>query len=479
MAYDFDVIVIGAGPAGLTAAKTAAAIGKRVALIEKDKLGGSCTWSGCVPSKTLIKSAETAYFVQQFKKRGLQGTCEDIDSSFVMNHVRETIERIYQADSPEIIKKLGITVLSGTPELLNNHQLQVNSKTISFSKMIVATGSRPCIPPIEGIDSVDYLTNETFFNLKKLPRSMIILGGGPIGCELASALNRLGVKITIIEFCAQILAKDDPECAAIVAGCMRAEGVTIHVSCKAQKVAQAHNSVIVTYSNEKNESQEVSAESLFIATGRIANSDGIGLEKIGVATQRSFITANCYLQTSASNIYACGDVTGPYLFSHMAWHQGVTAGRNASIPLFKKKMNYDELVWVTFTAPEIASVGLNEQQARDQYGNGVEVFSVPYNKLDRAIMDANEIGLAKFICDRSGNLLGAQIVGERAGEIISTVQIALKAKLNLARLSSTIFPYPTYGELLWHASKMAYLSQLNKSFLIMCARFFFGKNEKK
>jgi pyruvate/2-oxoglutarate dehydrogenase complex dihydrolipoamide dehydrogenase (E3) component len=479
MNYDFDVIVIGAGAAGLTAAKTTAGFGKSVALIEKAKLGGSCTWTGCVPSKTLIKSAETAYFVNLFKKRGLQGTCKDIDSSYIMHHLRQTVERIYENHTPELLLKSGVEALFGSPKFLDSHHISLNGKTISFNKAIIATGSRPCIPKIEGIDSVNYVTNENFFSMEVLPKSMIILGGGPIGCEIASALNRLGVKVTIIEGCPQILSKGDLECVQIVADVMSEEGVTIKTNSIVKKVSQANNLIAIEYSDQLKKMHEATAESLFVATGRLGNSDQLGLESLGMRIQKTFIQTNKYLQTSISNIYACGDITGPYLFAHMAWHQAVAAAHNACNYFFKKKMDYHDLIWTTFTAPEIAALGLTELQARECYGDSIYVIKIPYAKFDRAIMDANEIGLGKFIYKKSGKLIGAHIVGERAGEIIGAVQFAKKAKMSLNTITNTILPYPTYVELFWKASKKMYVIKLlNNPFIRFMRTLFFKKIEK-
>ena len=375
MAYDYDIVVIGGGAAGLTAAKAAVRLYKKVALIERDRLGGGCTWTGCVPSKTLIKSAETAYFAHLFKKRGLQGSCPDIDSSFVLNHVRQTSERIYQMNTPEILAQEGITVIKGFPEFVTPTQLTVAGKTITFKKAIIATGSRACIPPIKGLDEVPYFTNETFFSLEKFPKSMIILGGGPIACEIGSALNRLATRITIIESNPVILCKNDVECIDVIADAMSKEGVQIITNaCIVRVYKKSQETIAVVYRTHDGNTAEMEAQTLFVGAGRTANTDGMGLEKIGVDSHNTHIIADKYMRSTVANIYVCGDVTGPYLFAHMAWHQAAVAARNASIPFFKKRMDYTQLAWVTFTAPEIAGIGLTEAQARAAYGDSIDVI---------------------------------------------------------------------------------------------------------
>lgn len=480
MAYDYDIVVIGGGAAGLTAAKAAVRMYKKVALIEKDRLGGGCTWTGCVPSKTLIKSAETAYFAHLFKKRGLQGNCPDIDSSFVLNHVRQTSQRIYELNTAQMLEEEGITVIEGCPEFITPHDLLVNGKPITFKKAIIATGSRATIPLIPGIDEVAYVTNETFFLLEKFPKSMIILGGGPIACEIGSALNRLATRITIIESNAYILGKNDVECIEVITQAMTKEGVQIITNACIVRVYKKSEQVIgVVYRNPDGTTSEVEAEMLFIAAGRTANTDGLGLEKIGVNICHSYIITDTYMRSSIPNIYAAGDVTGPYLFAHMAWHQAAVAARNASIPFFKKRMDYTQLAWVTFTAPEIAGIGLTEAQARAAYGDRIDIIRIPYSQLDRAIMDATEVGLGKFICDRKGNLLGAHIVGERAGELISALQIGKTFRMSFMRVIDTVIPYPTYTELLWHGSKRAYINHLERSIVMKIIRWFYKQRERK
>ncbi len=468
MKYDYDMLVVGAGAAGLTAAKTAKGFGKRVALVEKtDRLGGECTWTGCIPSKTLIKTAAVAHYTKQLDRYGLQSkTPLAIETTNVMSYVRAVIEQDYQSHTPDKVKALGIDVLFGNLRFIDQHIVDLDGRTISFSKAIISTGSHPFVPPIDGIDSVSYLTNENLFSLDTLPRSMIILGGGAIGCEMASALNRLGVAITIIEMNDRILPKEDVQLVGMLTATMEQEGVTIITSAKATKVEQQSDMVCLSYEDKAGSVQKIKAERLLIAVGRRPNLDGLALDQVGISTTAKAIVVDTTLRTGAKNIYAAGDVVGPYQFSHMAWYQAVLAARNAIIPLFKKKVNYDDVLWVTFTAPELARAGLTEEQARVQYGDRIAVYEQPYRSLDRAITDQATNGLAKFIVGSNGQLLGMHMLGARAGDSIHEVQLAKSCKIPLSTLASVIHAYPTYAEINWHAAKQAYISKLKGNFFV-------------
>ncbi len=487
MKFDYDIIVIGGGGGGLTAAKTARGFGRRVALVEnKNRLGGECTWTGCVPSKALIKTAQAAFFVHKFHDFGLQFSSPvSVDTTNVMDHVRAVIRNVYSTHTPDLIEQQGIDVIFGEPKFVDKHHILINSSMhnnptarkmngeISAKKYIIATGSSPSIPPIDGIDTVDYLTNETLFDLKTLPKSMIILGAGPIGAEMASALNRLGVSITMIEMQKRILPHEDEELVTMLTETLTNEGVTILTSLRATQVAKDGAHVVVTGEDAEGAVQKVRAETLLVAVGRRPNSAGLGLESAGVQTNRRGIIVDNTMRTTAKNIYACGDVVGPYLFSHMAWHQAVVATRNAIIPLFKKRMDYAHVIWVTFTAPELATCGLTEVAARERYGDTIKVYRRSYADIDRGRTDLATNGMLKVITDKKGKILGAHILGEHAGDIIHELQLAKIRGIRLGDLQSMIHAYPTYAELNWHAAKSAYLDQLERNMLIRIAKRLF------
>ncbi len=480
MKYEYDVLVIGGGAGGLTASKTAHGLGKRVALLEKtDRLGGECTWTGCIPSKALIKVADVAYTAKHLDRYGLRSSSIALDTSNVMPYVRSVIQDDYTSHTPDKIRNFGIDVLFGDVQFIDTHHVKLDERTISFDKAIITTGSHPFVPPIEGLDSVSYLTNENLFNLDVLPQSLIILGGGAIGAEMASALNRLGVAVTIVEMNDRILPKEDAELVAMLTETLMQEGVQIMTGMKATKVEKQGSDTQVICTDKNGKTQTIQAEKLLIAVGRRPNSQGLGLESIGVQANTKGIVVNNRLQTTVKNIYAAGDVVGPYQFSHMAWYQAVTAVRNALIPLFKQKVNYQNVIWATFTAPELASAGLNEEQAREKYGDAITVYRKPYAEIDRAVTDRTTNGLAKFICDKKGYLIGIQILGARAGDIIHEAQAIKSLKKRFESLHSVIHAYPTYAEITWHAAKNAYIYRLKGNFFVKLIERLFIRSTGK
>ncbi len=476
MKYMYDIIVIGGGAAGLTASQTAKGLGNRVALIEKtDRLGGECTWTGCVPSKTLIKTAQVAWHAKHLETYGLKTDAMPVlDTSNVMPYVRAIGQEDYRSHTPHNIKDKGIDVLFGQLKFLSPYEVDLDGRTITFSKAIITTGSSPFVPPIKGLDTVEYFTNENFFSLDRLPQSLLILGGGAIGCEMASALNRLGVEVSLIEMHERLLTKEDAQVVALLTETMAQEGVKIYTGMKATRVDQENGNVALHVEDTRGKVQMLSAEKLFISVGRTPNIEGLALEKLGVETTKKNIMTDEKMRTSVKNIYAAGDVVGPYLFSHMAWYKGMVAARNATIPLFKEKINYDAVAWVTFTAPELARMGLTEDEAQERYGT-IKVITKPYHELDRAVTDRTTNGLAKYILDKKGLLIGVHIVGSRAGELLDELVFAKQQRIPFYEIGSMVHVYPTYSEMNWHAAKKAYIDHLENSFFIKLLKKVTGR----
>ncbi|MCK5706412.1 MAG: FAD-dependent oxidoreductase [Candidatus Aureabacteria bacterium] len=444
----FDMVVIGGGSGGLFAASVANTLGAKTCLIDKKRLGGDCTWYGCMPSKSLIKSAAVA---EHFKKREafglkLSGNA-NIDASGVMSHVQEIINDIGEHEKPSVFEERGITVIIGPPKFLNENTLEVNNEKITFKKCIISTGSHPLILPIEGLQDIDYLTNETVFSLEKLPDSLIVLGGGPIGVELSQALNRLGVKVSIVEMMDRILFREDNEVSPFVEKKLVDEGVKLYTGQKAVKFAKENGHVVVTLEDKDKKSSSLSASRVLAAIGRAPNVEGLDLEKAGVKYSRKGIEANAHLQTTNKKIFVCGDVVGPYQFSHVAAYQAYVAVRNA---LFRKiawsKVSYINVPWATFTDPELARVGFTEIEAREKYSK-IKVYKTPYSNVDRSKTDVATEGLIKVITDKKGYVVGAHVVGSDAGEIIQGFLIAKSLKIKLEKLASILFIYPTLSEL--------------------------------
>ncbi len=472
--FDYDCIVIGGGSAGLTAAKFARGVGKKVALIEKtDHLGGECTWTGCIPSKTLIHTAHVAHDVKNLAGVGLRANnAISFDTQNVMAYMQSVIKDVYATHTPDVLRKDGVDVLFGEPQFVDAHTIILNDKKLYANKFIITTGTSPFVPPIDGIDSVDYLTNETIFNLKELPKSLLILGGGAIGSELSSALNRLGVHVQVIEMQERILMHEDAELVERVSKQLKQEGVQLLTGMRATKIEQNGNQITVTCVDNNNKEQKVTADKLLVAVGRRPNVDSLQLENAGVQTNKRGIVVDNYLRTTTKNIFACGDVVGPYLFSHMAWYQAVIAARNAFIPFFKKKVDYNNVVWCTFTAPELATLGLTEEKARAKYGDSIKIYRHEYKHIDRGHTDNALNGLLKVICDKKGYIVGGGIVGERAGELLHELQLAKVKGIEFINIESVIHAYPTFSDLIWYSARKAYAQELENNWFVKFAKKF-------
>ncbi|WP_051056328.1 dihydrolipoyl dehydrogenase family protein [Halanaerobium saccharolyticum] len=454
--YNYDIVVIGGGAAGLTAAFTANGLNKKVALIEKDRLGGECTWKGCVPSKALLKSAKVAHQIQEADKYGVKSDFE-IDDKRVMDYVHSVQEKIYQKENPKVLAEKGIDFIDAQAEFVDNHTLKVGENKISADKIIIASGSLPFIPAIEGVEKISYLSNENLFELEKLPESLLIIGGGPIGIEMAQAFNRLGVEVSLVQRSEQILKKEEASFSQRLRKKLAQEGVNFFIGFEAVKF-EKKDKIILTAADNNGDVKQIKAEKVLIAAGRKANVESLKLDKIGLKTSRQGIVTDKKMRTNINNIYACGDVVGPYRFSHISYQEGITAAVNAVSPLAFKKMNYENIIWVTFTDPELAHLALTEAEAKEKYGNQIKVYELDYSDLDRAVTES-ENGKAKFICDKRGKLLGAHIIGDRAGEIIHACQILKTFNLPLKKLQSVIHAYPTYSEIIRDAAKKSYISE--------------------
>jgi pyruvate/2-oxoglutarate dehydrogenase complex dihydrolipoamide dehydrogenase (E3) component len=447
MKYDYDLIVIGAGSAGLFAASIANTLGAKTCLIEKRKLGGDCTWFGCVPSKALLKSAKVAHTINDASRFGLNLGDLNLDTDKVMSHVRGVIDEVAKEETPEVFEKRGITVIIGSPQFIDSNTIEINSKQIRAKKFIICTGSHPLVIPIEGLEGIDYLTNESIFSLDKLPDSLLVLGGGPIGVELSQALSRLGVKVTIIEMMDRILFREEEEIASVVEEKLISEGIFIVAGKKAISFNKKDGKVYVTVEDKHKEKEELSADNVLVAVGRAPNISGLGLEKAGVEYNNKVIVVNAYLQTTNKNIFAAGDIASPYQFTHVAAYQATVAVRNA---LFKRlawqKASYENIVWATFTDPEIVHLGLTESEARKKYKN-IRIYTNDYTSSDRATTDREKDGFVKIVTDKKGFVLGAHISGAQASEIIQGLILAKSLKIPLAKLAPVLYIYPTLSQI--------------------------------
>lgn len=465
--YDYDVVVIGAGIAGLAASVTANGLGKKVALVEKRRFGGNCSSFTCLPSKTLIRSGHVHRLIDQMERYGLSAPAEiAIGTDGVMPRIREVVQRAYEKDTPQTFEDIGIHAIEGEASFVDAHRITLNGHSISAHKFIIAAGTRPLVPPIPGLDDIEYLTNETVFQLDRLPKSLIVLGGGIDGLEFASAFGGLGIEVTIVEMASQLLGASDRELANLLLDRLQQEGTRILNGTKAVGFSRDGDYKVLTIERSDGTMGEVRAEAVLLTIGRKAELEGLSLDKAGIKYTPRGIVTNGKLQTSVSHIYACGDIVGPYQLASMAEYQGIIAATNALLPR-KEKVNYANSVFVIFTEPTLGHVGLTEQQARQMYGDNIRVYRFDYAQVRRAFVDATEAGLAKFICDKRGKLLGAHILGEGAAEVIHEAQLLKASGKPLHWVHSVTHAYPTYAQaLMGRAGQLAYLDHMSGSFLV-------------
>lgn len=448
-----DFLVIGAGSGGITAAVTAAGFGKKVLLVDKNLPGGECTWSGCVPSKALIHQAHVSHIASQ------QVPGFEPDTRKAMAHVHDVRKTVYSHESPEALAEMNIEFLQGHARFIDPHTVEVGEKRIQASRIIVASGSSAFIPPVKGLTGLPYLTNENMFELEDLPDSMIVLGGGPIGIELAQALNRLGVRVELVEMAERILPREEAEFALPLSGKLESEGLKVHAGTRAVSAEQSSSGVRLTCQNAANEELILEAERILVAVGRTANVEHLNLEAARVEYTPKGISVNRKMQTSQKHIYAIGDVVGPWLFSHMANTQGIQAVQNAILP-WKRNVSSETPVWVTYTEPELARAGMSEDEARKTHGNSIRMYHFDMNDLDRTRTGGPSIERVKLILDRRGRILGASILADRAGEMIGEIQVIRKLKANFGKLAGIVHPYPSYSEVFQKIGKRVVVDNL-------------------
>jgi pyruvate/2-oxoglutarate dehydrogenase complex dihydrolipoamide dehydrogenase (E3) component len=470
----YNVVVIGAGTAGLVTAAGTAGLGGRVALIERNKMGGDCLNFGCVPSKALKSSARLIQQIRESEKWGLDRQSPQFAFEKVFERMRERRARIAPNDSQERFESLGVDVFRGEAHFVSPYEVEVKIlpspqssppgrggrgdcgevQTLRAKNFVIATGSRATIPKIEGIDNVPYFTNETVFDgLKEKPESMIVLGGGPIGCELAQTFQRLGVDVTILQRGDQLLPREDRDVAEFVERYLINEGVRIIKNAKARAVATTDTGKVALQLLDRKAGQLMEptffADALLVAAGRTPNLRSLDLKSAGIDFIERGLCVNDYLQTSRRHIYAVGDVIGPFLFTHMADAQGRVVVRNILVPFqfLRQKMDYSVVPWCTYVDPEVAHVGLGEKEAKEQ-NIDYDLFVVPLEDIDRAVVESENAGFAKILTgEGSDKILGATIIAPHAGDLIHEFVLAMKTGIGLGTIASTIHAYPTFAEL--------------------------------
>ena len=447
--FDYDLGILGGGAAGLTAAAGAAQFGAKTIMMEKYKeLGGDCLHFGCVPSKTLIRTAGVWALARRATDFGLpRVTLPPVDLGAVMDRVHSVINKIQEHDSTERFCALGAEVRFGQPTFVDDHVVEVDGTRFSARAWIVSTGSSPALPPVEGLADVPYWTNETVFSQRALPNRLLVLGGGPIGLEMAQAFQRLGSQVTVVEFMDQILGPEDPDIAEVLRSRLEAEGMEILSSTKAIK-AESNASTIrlsVGPTSGEREPSVLEADALLVATGRKPNVGDLGLDAAGVEFTPRGIPTDARMRTNIRHIYACGDVNGRFPFTHVAGYEAGIALTNAILHL-PRKSDYTKVAWCTYTDPEVASIGLNEKRAK---GDSVEyrVLEEHFRENDRALAEGEDLGKIKLLISPKGKLLGCQIIGPHAGELIHEWVAATWGGVKLSTLAGAIHVYPTLSEI--------------------------------
>ncbi|MBC8075807.1 MAG: FAD-dependent oxidoreductase [Chloroflexales bacterium] len=451
--YQYDVTIIGGGSGGLTAARLAHALGARTCLVDKERLGGDCLHYGCVPSKSLIHVAKVVQQARSAARLGLAPAELKPDMGKVTAYVQGVIARAAEAEKAYT---KGVDVRFGHFQFRGNHEGTLDGEPISSQSFIVATGSRPVVPNITGLAETGYLTNEQAFDLQQLPPSLAVVGGGPIGVELAQAFARLGSQVTLVQGPGRLLPKEDPEVSRAIAEALIRDGVTVVTGARMQAVRREGDQKVVV-AKRGDDTIAVRAHEILISLGRAPNIDGLQLEAAGVRYEAKGVAVDDYLATSARSVSAIGDVIGGYLFSHVAAYHAGVAVRNILLPVGKKKVGYDVLPWVTFTDPEAARVGATEEEAIQQ-GQQVRVIRFPWSDIDRAQAEGETEGFIKLVLGaKNDTILGAHIVGAHGGELLAEIALAMKYKLGLDAIFSTTHAYPTLSTGLQQAAFEAYL----------------------
>ena len=472
--YDYDMIIIGGGAAGLTVAAGAAQLGAKTALIERERLGGDCLFYGCVPSKTLIKTAKVYHYAKNMKKFGLpEVDVPPCNLKSVMGHVGKVIDKVAVHDSVERFQGMGVDVIFGGGEFVSDHEVRVNGRTLSGNRFTIATGSRPMVLPIEGLQQTGFITNVEVFSMEDLPGRLVVLGAGPIGAELAHAFARLGSKVTLVDILESPLSFEDPDIADVVIKQMVHDGISLRMGSKAMKIYQDGDHKVMVIESKDGKEEAIQCDEILVATGRRPNVEGLSLEMAGVKHTKTGIETDDHMQTSTKHIYAAGDVNGKFPFTHIAGAEGSIIVRNAIMHI-PGKINYNMTPWVTFTDPEIASIGYNETRAKQgeiEYDVHVEA----YEEVDRALAESEYQGKIKILTEAgSDKIIGVQIVGLHAGELIGSSVLALNKRMKLSDLATPIFAYPTLSEIHKKSAGKYYAQKIFSPKVRSILKFIFG-----
>jgi len=448
---EYDLVVVGGGSAGLTAAAFAGRVGARVLLVDRERLGGDCLWAGCVPSKALIRCATVAHTARRSEEYGVL-TDPTVDFPAAMAHVRRAMERIAAADSADALAARGVETAFGGARFVGPRRLQIGGREVQGRRVIVATGARPSPPVVPGLEEAGYLDHVSLWSLAELPRRLAVVGGGPVGVEMAQAFARLGAQVTLVQRGERLLPRDDAELSELLRGYLEEELTILRGATVVGAQRRGAEKVLTVHADGAE--RDLVCDEVLVATGRRPAVEGLDLEAAGVRATERGIEVDASLRTSAAGVFACGDCTGGPQFTHVAEAQARVSTRNA---LFRGRARFAHtLAWTTFTDPELAQVGLTEAQARARDA-AVRVYRFEYGDLDRAVCDGETRGRAKLVCDRRGRILGASLLGSRAGEAASELTVAVDEGLTIRRLGASIHVYPTFSRIVRRLSDQAFV----------------------
>jgi pyruvate/2-oxoglutarate dehydrogenase complex dihydrolipoamide dehydrogenase (E3) component len=451
----YDVLVIGGGTAGLVTASGCARLGRKIALIERDVLGGDCLWTGCVPTKALVASAKLAHQMRHAGAWGLEPVTPRITPKSVMDSMRAQRSTIAPHDDPEKFRALGIDVIIGHAKLIAAGEVDVDGRRLAAKDIVLATGTRTAVPPVEGLREAGFLDHVSFLKQDDFPASLLILGGGAIGIEFAQMFARFGSRVTVVEMSDTILAKEDAEIVARVRQLLDAEGIEIINGFAVKSVRSDGVKKFARIESQHGQSRELEVDEVFIASGRRGNTEDLGLEAAGVNVERSFVVVDKFLQTSVPRIWACGDVHGGLQFTHVAAYEAVKLVRNLLFP-GRSAVDYTDIPWALYTDPEAAHLGMTESEARAQHGDDVRVYKVEMHDVDRAVVDRTPSGLLKIVCDAKGRILGAHALCASASTVIEEIVLARRKGMKISDLAQRISPYPSLADGVQKAASLYY-----------------------
>lgn len=471
MIKKYDLIIIGGGASGLTAAYTAKGFGKSVLLIEKNKPGGECTWSGCIPSKTLIKES-TKYAIA-----GNYNSVISLNYSKILKRINTVIKNIYDEESFSVLNKDGIDTVNGEAVFADSKSIEVNGHLYSSDYIHIAAGSKPFIPPVEGLIEANPLTNETIFKLKHVPSSIVFIGGGPIGVELAQSFSRLGSRVTIVEMKKNLLPLHDESISKVLEESLKKEGIKVYTLSKLVKVKK-NKQYNISIEERNGELKIIRSEEIFCAAGRYVDYKNMRLENAGVLYDGKGIWVDENFRTAVKNISASGDAINTMRLSHVCEEETISAIVNLFLPV-KKKVNYNKIPYVVFTDPQAAAVGLSEIEAEKKYGKkAIKIFYKPYSENNRAVTEGKENGFLKIILNKKGLVIGAHCIGENADEIIQQLAIAMHFKIKFSKFQAVVYSYPIYSDIIKRISREVYFHELNSSILIKIIKLFRGRKRE-